>query len=80
MKDMLDREIMVGDTLAYSVYHSDLGSELKVAKVIATAAFAVQCDTITRSDNEPSNTFVVSYAKSPNYVICDWAKGSQAAS
>jgi hypothetical protein len=76
MKDMLDRDIMVGDTLAYSEYHANLGSEMKLAKVIAVAAFAVQCES---TNAVPSCTFVVSCAKSDNYVICDWAKGSQAA-
>jgi hypothetical protein len=75
MKDMLDREIVVGDTLAYLAtdYSMATGSPdgrsfMATAKVSAIADFAAQLTL------EGDTTRVISEAST--YVICDWAKGS----
>jgi hypothetical protein len=69
MKDLLDRDIMVGDKLAYPNQQGNIC----ICKVVETASFALNV--------EDSNGihWVVSDPKLRQYVICDWAKGSDAA-
>lgn len=74
MKDMLDREIMVGDTLAYTrPMRNAVAWEMATSKVVDVAPFAVQLE----SPIEGKDAFVMS--DSSLYVICAWAKGSDAA-
>jgi hypothetical protein len=81
MKDKLGRDIMVGDTLAYCrafPTHANYPmTSLNLAKVDAVSDFAIKITSI-EDDNKPTETWVVS-STIAEYVICDWAKGSQVA-
>jgi hypothetical protein len=79
MKDMLDRDIMVGDTLAYVEHYN---SRLDTAVVKETAPFAMLL-TLPAYDPQdgqslclPERDIVVPQGSAVDYVICDWAKGS----
>jgi hypothetical protein len=84
MKDLLGRDIMVGDTLASAAAIADIRyavASLKLSKVLAVAEFAVQAVDISTDPNpevaDATPPFVLDDTQ--KYVICDWAKGASAA-
>lgn len=77
MKDMLGRDICLGDTLAYidNPYCSPSyphARTLNTAKVSDMAVFALQLTPPATADAEEAKPFIISDAS--QYVICDWAK------
>jgi hypothetical protein len=72
MKDMLDREIVVGDTLAYALLDTSLSAGyvgrpyLKTAKVTDMSYFSL------RMVDADENANVIS--DGATYIICAWAE------
>jgi hypothetical protein len=62
MKDMLNRDIVVGDTLAMAA-----GDHLEIFKVIDSAPFALQL-------RRPGQDHGIVFPDVSKLVICDWAK------
>lgn len=67
MKDILNRDIVVGDTLAMATQSMHTGPSLKLYKVIDSAPFALQL----KNENDEHNIVLPDASQ---FVICDWAR------